>query len=328
MQRSLFAVPGIVLSTLLFAASMGCGAAYAQGTADPVWPTTQWQISTPEEQGMASAALANLIDFGKTRSLDSLLIARHGKIVLDAYYAPYAANIPHVINSATKSVTGTLTAIAMRDGLLDSLDHRMLDFFADSGLVNADDKKKAITVQNLLDMTSGIDWKEPLDGRPDSVIEMARSPDWVKFILDRSMSNTPGEAFNYNSGNSQLVSAIITKLTGMSARDYAKTKLFAPLGITNSNWLQDPQGITTGGYGLALLPRDMAKIGYLYLRKGQWEDKQLLPPAWIDKVSHATLKMNLSSAPELRYSSTFWALPDKQVYMAVGYHCCASSQIR
>jgi CubicO group peptidase (beta-lactamase class C family) len=128
MQRSLFAVSGIVLGTLILAASMGCGAAYAQGAADPVWPTTQWQSSTPEEQGMESAALANLIDFGKTRSLDSLLIVRHGRIVLDAYYAPYAADIPHVINSATKSVTGTLTAIAIRDGLLDSLDHRMLDF--------------------------------------------------------------------------------------------------------------------------------------------------------------------------------------------------------
>lgn len=321
MQRSLFAVSGIALGTLVLATSVGCGAAAAQGVAGPVWPTTQWQVSTPEEQGIESAALANLIDFGKARSFDSLLIVRHGRIVLDAYYAPYAADIPHVINSATKSVTGTLTAIAIRDGLLDSLDHRMLDFFADRGPVDADDRKKAITIANLLDMTSGLDWKEPLDGRPDSVIEMALSPDWVKFILDRPMSNAPGETFNYNSGNSQLVSAIIAKLTGMSARDYAKTKLFAPLGITTSNWLQDPQGITIGGYDLSLLPRDMARIGYLYLRKGQWEDKQLLPAVWIDKVSHATLKMNLSSAPDLRYSSTFWALPDKQVYMAVGYHC-------
>ena len=138
-------------------------------------------------------------------------------------------------------------------------------------------------------MTSGIDWKEPLDGRPDSVIEMSRQRDRIKFILDRPMSSAPGEAFNYNSGGTHLLSGIITKLTGMSAADYAKAKLFGPLGITVSNWWRDPQGNSTGGYGLALLPRDMAKIGYLYLRNGQWEDKSLLPPGWIDKVSHATV---------------------------------------
>jgi len=270
---------------------------------------------------MDSKALARLIEFGTGRSFDSLLIVRHGRIVLDAYYAPYSADIPHAINSATKAVIGTLTAIAYKDGLLDSLDHRMLDFFGDRSLAEVDDKKNAITVQNLLDMTSGIDWTEPLNGRPDSLIEMRRSPDWIKFILDRPMSNAPGDTFNYNSGNSQLLSAIITKLTGMDARDYAKAKLFAPLGISTSNWLRDPQLLAIGGFGLAMVPRDMAKIGYLYLRNGEWEDKRLLPPAWIDKVSHATVDMKRSVEPDLRYSNSFWALPNKQVYMAVGYHC-------
>jgi CubicO group peptidase (beta-lactamase class C family) len=131
----------------------------------------------------------------------------------------------------------------------------------------------------------------------------------------------PGDTFNYNSGNSQLLSAIITKLTGMDARDYAKAKLFAPLGISTSNWLRDPQLLAIGGFGLAMLPRDMAKIGYLYLRNGEWKDKRLLPPAWIDKVTHATVDMKRSVEPDLRYSNSFWALPNKQVYMAVGYHC-------
>ena len=266
-------------------------------------------------------ALADLLDFGKTRSLDSLLLVRRGRIVLDAYYAPYTSDIPHRMNSSTKAVVGTLAAIAHKDGLLDSFDHPVLDFFADRSVADADDRKKAITVQHLLDMTSGIDWKEPLDGRPDSVIEMSRQKDWIKFILDRPMSSAPGEAFNYNSGGTHLLSGIITKLTGMSASDYAKAKLFGPLGITVSNWWRDPQGISTGGYGLALLPRDMAKIGYLYLRNGQWEDKSLLPPGWIDKVSHATVNMNMPRSPELRYSNLFWALPDKHVYMANGYHC-------
>jgi CubicO group peptidase (beta-lactamase class C family) len=318
---------GIVLGAIMLTASI-CGAAAqekdqdkSQGNAGPVWPTGGWQTSTPEEQGMDSADLAKLVAYGTSRRFDSLLIARHGKIVLDAYYAPYSADIPHIINSSTKVVIGTLAAMALKDGLLDSTDHPMLDFFADRNLTNIDDRKKAITVQHLLDMTSGIDWREPTDGRPVTFFEMERSPDWTKFILDRPMSNAPGDIFNYNSGNPQLLSAILTKLTGMSAEDYAKAKLFGPLGITAWNWRKDPQGISTGGNGLALLPRDMAKIGYLYLRNGQWEDKTLVPPAFVERSSHATINMNLKFEPAFRYSNYFWALPDRNVYMAVGYHC-------
>src|SRR5216683_2678949 len=290
----------------------------------------EWQTSTPEEQGMSSAALARLLDFRTTLSFDSLLIARHGRIVLDAYYGRRAADLPHVMNSATKAVIGTLAAIAYKDGLLDRLNHPALEFFSDRSvaldlpggrsIADFDDKRKAITVQSLLDMTSGIDWTEQ-SKRLETFIEMERSPDWIKFILDRPMSATPGDIFNYNSGNSHLVSAIITKLTGMSALDYAKARLFGPLGIGASSWRHDPQGITTGGNGLSMLPRDMAKIGYLYLRNGDWEDKRLLPPDWINRISHATVNTNSSGEPDMRYSNFFWALPNKHVYMAVGYHC-------
>jgi CubicO group peptidase (beta-lactamase class C family) len=311
----------IALGRFILVTAMCCSAAQAQTSAESIWPTKEWQTSTPEEQGMDSAVLARLVEFGTTRDFDSLLIARHGRIVLDAYYAPYAADIPHAINSATKAVVGTLTAIAHKDGLLDSFDHPMLDFFRDRDVANLDDRKRSITVQALLDMTSGIDWKEPLDGRPDSVIEMTRSPDWIKFTLDRPMSGAPGDMFNYNSGNPHLLSAIITRLAGRSASDYARAKLFGPLGIENIVWRHDPQGFPLGGFGLALQPRDMAKIGYLYLRNGQWEGKSLLPPGWIDRISHATVNMNQVFEPELRYANQFWALPKKQVYMAVGYHC-------
>jgi CubicO group peptidase (beta-lactamase class C family) len=311
----------MVLGMIAQIALIFSAVAHAQDGAVSVWPTRQWQTSTPEEQGMDSAALAKLIEFGARRSFDSLLIVRHGKIVLDAYYAPYVADIPHAVYSATKAVIGTLAAIALRDGLLDDTNHPLLAFFADRSVANVDDKKRAITLQSLLDMTSGIDWREPLIGRPDSAIEMERSPDWIKFILDRPVSTNPGEIFNYDSGNPHLVSGILTRLTGMSASDYAKARLFGPLGIDVWNWRHDPQGVSTGGYGLALQPRDMAKIGYLYLRQGEWEGKPLLPPAWVEKVSHATVNMNTAFEPALRYSNFFWALPEQQVYMADGYHC-------
>jgi CubicO group peptidase (beta-lactamase class C family) len=318
------------VGAVIVVASIYCNAARAEGNV--VWPTKEWQTSTPEEQGMESAALAKLVDFGTSRSFDSLLIARHGRLVLDAYYAPRSPDLPHPLNSATKSAIGTLLAITYQDGLLDSFDHRALDFFPERNPAAMDDRKRAITVQNLLDMTSGIDWTEPLDGPPTTSIEMRRSPDSIKFILDRPMSKTPGDTFNYNSGNSQLLSAIITKLTGMSARDYAKEKLFTPLGITTasswgseftttSSWTSESHRLTMGGSGLSMVPRDMAKIGYLYLRNGEWEGKRLLPSDWVDKPLHATIDMKRPRAPDLRYSNSFWAFPDKHVYMAVGYHC-------
>lgn len=143
---------GIVLATIMLTASI-CGAAAEksqekseqkpQVSAEPVWPTKGWQTSSPEEQGMDSADLAKLVAYGTSRRFDSLLIARHGKIVLDAYYAPYSADIPHIINSSTKAVIGTLAAMALKDGLLDSTDHPVLDFFADRSIANLEDRKKA-----------------------------------------------------------------------------------------------------------------------------------------------------------------------------------------
>jgi CubicO group peptidase (beta-lactamase class C family) len=323
MQTSRFTFSKAALGTFIVVVASTCSSAtYAQDVAQSPWPTKQWQTSTPEEQGINSAALAKLVEFGTTHSLDSLLIARHGRIVLDAYYSPYTADIPHVINSATKAVIGTLTAIATKDGLLDGLDHPVLDFFRDRDVANVDDRKKAITVQSLLDMTSGMDWEEGIEGgREQSLVEFGRSSNQIKYVLDRPMSNLPGEVFNYNSGNPHLLSAIITKLAGMSAWDYAKAKLFAPLGIGVSSWWHDSQGLSTGGGGLALYPRDMAKIGYLYLRKGEWEGKRLLPAGWTDRVTHATVNMNASFDPELRYANFFWVLPHREAYMAWGYHC-------
>jgi CubicO group peptidase (beta-lactamase class C family) len=224
----------------------------------------------------------------------------------------------HRVNSVTKAVIGTLVAIASKDGLLDSPNHRMIDFFDRNTIANVDSRKEAITVQNLLDMTSGLEWYEPLaEPRPRSMMEMDRSPNWVKFILDRPMSSAPGETFNYNSGNPHLISGILTKLTGMSTLEYAKAKLFGPLGINDVYWWQDPQGIFAGGYGLWLRPRDMAKIGYLCLRNGVWEGKQLLAPTWIDKVRHAKVDMIPTG---LKYSNLFWVFPDKDAYMAVGFN--------
>lgn len=303
------------------AAIMVTGALGADGSAPPaVWPTGAWQESTPEQQGMASDAVRRLLDFGAANEIDSLLLVRHGRLVVDAYYAPYRSGVKHVVNSATKAVVGTLIGVAVQDGLLKNTNLPMLAFLGDKASAGLAADKQAITVQHLLNMTSGLDWTEPLDGPPESMLQMRRSPDWLGFVLGRPMAQAPGANFNYNSGNSQLLSGVLTKLSGRSAADFARQRLFEPLGITDTLWRQDPQGLTTGGFGLSMHPRDMAKIGYLYLHKGVWRGRQLLPSNWADIVARAAVDMHQSYAPSLRYANGWWVFPPRDVYMAVGYH--------
>jgi CubicO group peptidase (beta-lactamase class C family) len=304
---------------LALAASLplACPSAVAQDKVD-VWPTKGWPTSPPEAQGMASQDLADLVTFGISNGMDSVLVTRHGKIVAEASYAPFAPGLKHRINSATKSVISSLVAIALKEGALKSVDQPVLDFFPDQAFANVDDRKKALTLQSLLDMTSGLDWTEPLSNAPPaSYLAMERSRDWVQFILDQRMVREPGAAFAYNSGNPHLLSAILSKVTGQSALDFARDKLFGPLGIEDVLWRHDPQGVSAGGAGLYLQPRDMAKVGYLWLRGGIWEGRQILPSQWLDKARHAAIDMGLG--PELRYANLFWSMPAKDVYMAVGF---------
>jgi CubicO group peptidase (beta-lactamase class C family) len=282
------------------------------------WPTKEWATSSPEEQGMSSERLARLVEFGGANNMDSLLVTRHGRIVLEATYAPFRDDLKHRINSSTKAVISTLIAMAIRDGKLDGTDRRVMEFFADRTIANLDEQKKSIRLRHLLDMTSGLQWSEGLDGF-ESFLAMERSPDWQQFILDRPISTAPGALFYYDSGNSHLLSAILTKVTGKSALDYARENLFGPLGIDDVMWRADPQGISGGGAGLYMHPRDMAKIGYLYLRGGVWEGKQILPASWIEGVRKADVDMRETWAQNLRYGSQFWVMPGRDAYMAVGY---------
>jgi CubicO group peptidase (beta-lactamase class C family) len=140
------------LGAFAIAAAICNGATPTQDTTEPIWPTKEWQSSSPEEQGMDSKELAKLVDFGAVHSFDGLLVARHGKVVAEAYYAPYSAGIPHAINSCTKAVISTLTGIALKEGLLDNASHRVMDFFDRQSIANVDDRKEAITVQSRLDL--------------------------------------------------------------------------------------------------------------------------------------------------------------------------------
>jgi len=267
---------------------------------------------------MASAALAELVEFGASNAMDSLLVIRHGSIVTEAHYAPFQAGQKHLVNSVTKSVIGTLVGIALKEGTLATLDQPVIEFFPGRAIANLDPNKKAMTLRSLLDLTSGLDWQEPLSTAvPETMLQMERSPEWVGFVLDRPMAQAPGLAFNYNSGSWHLLSAILAKQSASDTLIYAGDKLFTPLGISDVAWRRDPQEIPIGGYGLYMLPRDMAKLGYLYLQRGEWAGQRLLPSAWIDAIFQAQVDMRVGGG--LRYANGWWAIPDRRVYLAVGY---------
>jgi hypothetical protein len=168
-------------------------------------------------------------------------------------------------------------------------------------------------------MTPGLDWEQGFEGgKHQSENDQQQSSNWTQFILDRPMAHPPGTVFNYSNGNADLVSAIITRLTGKLAEDYAREKLFGPLGITNWHWDRDPQGLTIGHGMLYLLPRDMAKLGYLYLHHGEWDGQQLLPIGWADVLNHTLVNMHASNDPKQSYSNFLWVFPDKRAYMMNG----------
>jgi CubicO group peptidase (beta-lactamase class C family) len=318
MHLRLATIVALLAGFQLFA---GCNApAGAREGQDPqtgLWPTESWPVSTPEEQGMDSGGLARLIETVGTYKQDSFLIIRHGRIVAEAYFAPYVAGISHDLRSVTKSVVGTLTAIQLQKGILDSVDHPVMDVFADKQIQNVDDRKKVMTVQSLLDMLSGIEWTEKAYTPDETIMRMYKSPDRTAFVLNQPMAGTPGAHFNYSGGNPYLLSALINKKSGRNALDFAKKELFEPLGIKSARWGPvDAQGVTDGESGLFLSPHDMARFGYLYLHNGLWAGKQIIPLSWVDRVKEG----KVPATNGFHYGNLWWSLPEKGAYMARGRH--------
>jgi CubicO group peptidase (beta-lactamase class C family) len=274
----------------------------------------EWETATPESQGMDSAALAQLVEYGGNVKMDSLVVVRNGHIVAEAYYAPYRKEMLHRINSSTKVFVGALTGIAISRGELPGVDTAVLDLFP--GATPADAGWKAVKLQHLLDMTSGVDWAEPLsDARPATMFAMERSPNWERFIFERGMAQAPGVGFNYNSGNPHLLTVALSRNTHMTAEAYAAKHLFEPLGIGNYRWRTDAQGVAIGGWGLYLQTRDMARFGVMYLQHGQWEGRQVVPRAWVDRVFAPRVEMGF---PGYRYADFWWSIPQRKAYFAAG----------
>jgi CubicO group peptidase (beta-lactamase class C family) len=268
------------------------------------WPTHGWRTSTPEAQGLDSTVLASALESIKARHIpvNSVLIERHGTIVLDAYFHPYTEDEPHDVASVTKSVTSTLVGIAMAEHKLDRLDVPVVSLLPDAK-VGGDPRKEHITLANLLSMTSGLDCSN--EGGRNFLQQMEASRHWVSFAMARPETADPGSTFTYCAGNMHLVSAVLTRATGESASDFARTRLFEPLGIEQVSWPKDADGISHGFADMRIAPRDMAKLGYLWLHHGAWEGKQIVPATYLADAftAHANVE------PDVQYGYGMWIYP-------------------
>lgn len=243
-------------------------------------------------------------------NLHGILVIRHGVIVAERYYGGLNENTRSEIYSSTKSFISTLIGIALDKGLLSSVDQPVLGFFPDRSFENVDERKQAMTIRNLLTMTPGLNWEES----DATYAQLYNSPDWLKTILDRPMEFHPGSQFEYNSGSSHVLSAIIRKSTGMNTADFARANLFGPLGITSFQWSADSSGLSIGGWGLQLTPREMAKLGYLFLHRGVWDGRQIVSSDWVN----AATKMQVLADNTLGYGYQWWISADGSAYMALG----------
>jgi CubicO group peptidase (beta-lactamase class C family) len=304
------------IAVILIALLADCAPASFAPTHPAYWPTNGWRSATPEEQGMDSEKLAQMVEHIQQEQLDlhSLLIVRNGYLVNELYVYPYSAGQVHFIASVTKSVMGMLVGIAIQKGYLKDVQQPLFSLLPDQGIANLNEEKKAITLEDLLTMTSGLDCHEtPAPGEAS----MQASPNWAQFMLNLPMAAQPGTQFNYCTDAVQVLSAILQKATGMSAREFANDNLFAPLGIgpiSEARWPSDPQGVTIGGYGLALTPGEMTKLGFLFLNQGQWEGETIVPASWVS--TSTTSHVNQGDKKE--YGYLWWIDPQGKWYAALG----------
>jgi CubicO group peptidase (beta-lactamase class C family) len=272
------------------------------------WPTSDWKRSSPEKQGMDSAVLSKIFDEIKKKPplrqlthklistitkeperdaflIKSLLVIRNGFIVVEAY-SDYDKSELHPIYSSTKSLVSAITGIALDTLPQVSLEQPVLEFFPKLKIMNNSVEKNVLTISNLLTMSCGFDWPEWETGymNPQNpVYQMLSSENWISFILDKPVIQQPGTTFNYNSGCTQLLTAIIHKTTDTGIADFTQNHLFNPLGISDYIWDLDKQGIPNGSFGLNMNVSDMAKFGYLYLKGGFWDGRQIIPKNWVEE---------------------------------------------
>lgn len=315
------------------------------------WPTHAWPTASPESVGLdpeALRALAQEIAAGQYGYVDSMLVIRHGRIAFEQHYphdyralfsgkgAPWIYNYYdpdwhpfykgtqlHTMQSVSKSVTSTLVGIAIERGEIADVNVAVMPYFA-GFRVASDPRRDSMRLWNVLTMTTGIQWDESSATYTDprnNCAQMEASRDWIRYVLEQPMAAEPGTSFVYNSGATELLAHILKKATGKNVDDYAREHLFGPLGIRDFAWKHTPLGLADTEGGLYLAPRDLAKLGLLFLHQGAWDGRQIVPAAWVGQSTRWSIDTDWD-APG--YGFQWWALAGKdgaapEAYAAIGY---------
>ena len=273
------------------------------GCGDPISGIDSWQVATPESVGLSKAALCPMVKWLAESKLDNVhavLVVRHGKLVFEQYFTgddehlgssagivAFGPGVRHDERSVSKSVVSLVMGIAIDHGWIKSIDAPVFSFFPEYASLSTPEKSR-IAIRDLLTMSSGLEWHEedvPYTSPDNSEIAMDRSSDPVRAALAPDLAAAPGKIWNYNSGSTEVLGAILKKATGRAVDQLAGTLLFAPLGITDFTWYKQPNGSPHAAGGLRLRPRDLAKIGQLILQRGSWNGTQVISSAWIDAAT-------------------------------------------
>lgn len=333
------------------------GAAYAGDE----WPTSGWKNVAPAEVGLDAVTIGALdkeIASGKFGAVDSMLVIRRGKIAYERHYAPrdpsagekpspekqalvihnpsgpynylnpwwhpfFRGGELHTMQSVTKTIASATIGAAIARGEFPDVDTPILRFFDGWNVANADARKRAITIRHLLTMTAGLEWREDntFSDPANSAHAMESTCDWERYAIDRPMQHDPGKVFHYSSGSSQLLAHIFERSTGSDLEQYAARHLFAPLGIREFQWKRTPNGTVNVEGGLYLRPRDLAKVGYLFLKDGVWEGKAVVRPEWVRQS--VTPVATVSEETQVKYGYQWWLLPYGEgnglAWMAAGW---------
>lgn len=279
-----------------------------------------WQTSSLTEAGMDAEKIKELmhrilIGDDTVKNIHSILLVKNGRLVLEEYFYGTHRNHLHPIQSDTKSIVSILMGIAFEKGFIKNIDQPILDFFPEITPANLSADKQAITIEHLLMMAPGLQCRDSYRYKWRGIYEMRQSADWTQFMLDLPMAEAPGTRFEYCNGASFLLSAIIQKATGLQTLEFAENHLFSHLGITELRWPANPQGITIGWGEMRLKPRDMAKIGYMMLKGGKWQGKQIVSRSWVDDSTQTHIK-----AGRYDYGYQWWrgnAVKDNRVIDAI-----------
>ena len=295
----------LLLTLMLPVASSGIHARQAAKPAVRSQKSATLPRSTPEQQGISSADILAFVDAADrdVDTMNSFILVRHGNVVAEGWWAPYDRDTPHILYSLSKSFTSTAVGLAINEGKL-TLDDPVLKFFPDEAPAEPSVNLKAMRIRDLLRMNTGNQTEAPI--RVDDPTK--QNGTWAKTFLAHPVPFKPGTHFLYNSPATYMASAIVQKVTGQTVLDYLRPRLFEPLGFKDPRWVMSPQGINAGAYGLSIRTEEIAKFGQLYLQKGMWNGKQLIPASWVEQAT--SVQTSNGSAPtsdwDQGYGYQFW----------------------